>query len=298
MSREFTDTPATREAVPLLIGLVGASGSGKTFSALRLATGMQSVCGGDIFFVDTEARRALWYADKFAFKHVDFKAPFGPLDYLDAIEHCKAKGAKTIIVDSQSHEHEGPGGVLEQHAKTVEEKGQNFNMLAWQKPKGQRRSLLNAILQMPINFIFCFRAKEKMDMRDVKKPKTLGWMPIAGEEFVYEMTVNCLLMPNAGGVPAWHPNEMGEQAIIKLPGQFQATFAKQEPLSEDIGKQLAEWAKGGTPRQSASGDDGKRAAWNVVLASCGNDKPQAETLWKTLTAKHGKDWNSIAASVQ
>ena len=35
-ARTFTAKPAIRESVPLLIGLFGCSGSGKTFSALRL----------------------------------------------------------------------------------------------------------------------------------------------------------------------------------------------------------------------------------------------------------------------
>src|SRR4029079_18921024 len=111
--RSFDDKPAVRERVPLLVGLVGPSGGGKTFSALRLAKGFQRVTGSEVYFIDTEARRALHYADRFQFRHVAFGAPFGPLDYLAAIQHCVAKGAKTIIVDSMSHEHEGPGGVLE-----------------------------------------------------------------------------------------------------------------------------------------------------------------------------------------
>lgn len=87
-ARNFEDRPAVRERVPLLLGLVGPSGTGKTFSALRLATGIQRVTAGEIFYVDTEARRALHYADKFKFRHVDFKPPFGPLDYLTVIDHC------------------------------------------------------------------------------------------------------------------------------------------------------------------------------------------------------------------
>src|SRR5262245_58925915 len=100
---------------PLLVGLVGPSGTGKTCSALRLATGIQAVAGGDIFMLDSEARRGLHYADQFKFRHVPFAPPFGPLDYLAGLEYCVSRGAGTVIVDSTSHEHEGPGGVLEMH---------------------------------------------------------------------------------------------------------------------------------------------------------------------------------------
>lgn len=259
--RTFEDTPAVREQVPLLIGLVGASGSGKTYSALRVASGIQAVSGGDVFFIDTEARRALHYADKFKFRHLNFGAPFGSLDYLSAIEHCVKKGAKTIIVDSLSHEHEGPGGVLEEHEHEMQRiaaawkvSQDKASIPAWAKPKMKRRQFLNGILQMQANFLFCFRAKEKIKIVSGKQPVHLGWMPIAGEELVYEMTLNCLLYPAAGGVPIWQPEESGEKIMIKLPEQFRNIFADRQPLSEDIGRKLAEWAKGGTPAAPPSID--------------------------------------------
>ena len=111
--RTFEAHQAVRDFVPLLIGLMGPSGSGKTYSALRLATGIQEVTGGDIYALDTEARRMLHYADRFRFQHVPFAAPFGSLDYLAALRFCVGQGGKTIIVDSMSHEHEGPGGLLD-----------------------------------------------------------------------------------------------------------------------------------------------------------------------------------------
>lgn len=251
-SRTFEDKPAHRERVPLMIGLMGPSGGGKTFSALRLAAGIQRVAGGDVFMVDTEARRGLHYADQFSFRHLEFGAPFSPLDYLAAIEHCVAKGATTVIVDSMSHEHEGPGGVLEMHEAELERMGggDKNNFRAWSAPKQARRRLINSLLQMPCNFIFCFRAKEKTkpgeDASGKKGLVEMGFMPIAGEEFVYEMTINALLLPNAGGVPTWKSDFRGERAMIKLPTQFAALFAMPQPLSEDTGEAMAKWAAGGS----------------------------------------------------
>jgi hypothetical protein len=250
-ARQFEAKPAVRTRVPLLVGLAGPSGGGKTYSALRLARGMQRVTGGDVYGIDTESRRMCHYAELFTFKHVEFGAPFGPLDYLAAIEYCVKQGAKTIIVDSMSHEHEGPGGVLESHeaeldriAGNDEGKRERCKMLAWQKPKAARRRLINTLLQIPANFIFCFRAKEKMRMGG-GKPTPLGWMPIAGEEFVYEMMVNALLLPNAGGVPTWQSNEAGEKQMIKLPAQFRDyLLTRNKPLDEGVGEAMAKWALG------------------------------------------------------
>jgi hypothetical protein len=161
----FTYTPARRERVPVLLGLTGPSGGGKTYSALRVATGM----GGEIGFIDTEGRRALHYADKFAFNHVPFEAPFTSGRYLEAINFTIGQGAKNVIVDSMSHEHEGQGGHLQQHEAEVDRmargddnKREKVKWAAWIKPKQERRDFLNALLQVGgVNFIFCFRAKDR-----------------------------------------------------------------------------------------------------------------------------------------
>jgi ABC-type dipeptide/oligopeptide/nickel transport system ATPase subunit len=257
-TRTFDDKPAVRERVPLILGAMGPSGGGKTYSALRLATGIQRVSGGDIFVIDTEARRALHYADKFKFRHVVFGAPFGSLDYLAAIEHCVKKGAGVVVVDSMSHEHEGQGGLLEAHEAEVQRlskgdsaKAERIKMLAWNKPKQARRRLINSILQMPCNFIFCFRAKEKLKIQPGKEPEFQGFMPIAGEEFVFEMMVNLLFLPSAGGIPTWQSNEKGEKRMIKLPEQFKQLFlGAKVPVSEDHGEQIAKWAAGDAGAQT------------------------------------------------
>lgn len=255
MARQFEDKVAVRERVPLLVGLVGPSGGGKTYSALRLAKGFQRVSGGETYFIDTEARRGLHYADRFQFRHVVFGAPFGSLDYLAAIEHCVSKGAKTIIVDSASHEHEGPGGLLEVHAAETKrlasewrQKESAVQLAAWAKPKGDRRRMINSVLQFDCNFIFCFRAKDKLRIKKGEDPIQMGFMPIAGEEFVFEMMINALLLPGAGGVPSWLGLEPGEKRMTKIPEQFldyllEASKAGR-PLDEDTGEFIAKWAAG------------------------------------------------------
>jgi hypothetical protein len=276
--RAFTDAPAVRERVPLLIGLVGPSGSGKTYSALRLATGIQRESGGLIFGIDTEARRMAHYSPKpgevarpeagtFAFQHVEFKAPFGPLDYLAAIEHCRAKGAKVIVIDSMSHEHEGSGGVLDQHETELDrltsrvtdpdlkdKKRDAVNFLAWAKPKGERRRLLNSIVQMNLDLIFCFRAKEKIKLVKIQgktEPVALGWQAIAGDEFVYELTTSLLLPPASGGVPLLNPAIEGERVLVKIPSYFTSLIAAGKPLDEDLGQKLARWAAGDSTKPAA-----------------------------------------------
>lgn len=251
---KFVFKPAVREQTPLLIGLVGPSGSGKTMSALRLAKGIQSVVGGKIAAIDTEARRMLHYAARFDFEYLEFGAPFGSDRYLAAVHAAVEMGAKTIIVDSMSHEHEGPGGHLEYHDEEVKRlldaggfKSEYAAQIpAWTRPAARRRRFINGTLQVPVNMIFCFRAKEKIKL--VKKagktePVELGWQAIAGEEFVYEMTDRLLLVPGCQGRPVWDEAAWAT-GVPKMPDEHREILVPGAQLDEAIGEKLAIWAQG------------------------------------------------------
>jgi RecA/RadA recombinase len=109
----FSLRPAVREKIGLLFGIAGASGSGKTYSALTLARGIANGTGR-IAVIDTEAGRALHYAPPpsakadgvktFDFLHLDFQPPFTPERYIEAIRACEEAGATVIVIDSMSHE--------------------------------------------------------------------------------------------------------------------------------------------------------------------------------------------------
>jgi len=262
MTRTFEHSKASRHQVPLLIGLVAPSGGGKTKSALRMEDGSKRVSPGPVFCIDSEANRALHYASDHDFQNVPFKAPFDPLSYLDAVQYCVSNGAKTVVIDSASHMHEGPGGILEMHEMECERLMKSWGasrdkvqMAAWQKPKSELRRFLNTVLQMPVHTIWCFRAKDKIKVIPGKQPQHLGFMPIMSDEMIYEMTLNCLLYPNSGGIPAWHPDEMGERAIVKLPQQFKQMFSENKPLDEETGAALAQWAAGVKPVTQKDIDD-------------------------------------------
>jgi hypothetical protein len=254
--RVFVPSTDTTAPKALFVGLYGPSGSGKTYSALRLATGIQSVLGGEIAVVDTEADRARHYTPPFEFTHYPFGAPYRSVDYLAALRQLVASGARTIIVDSMSHEHSGPGGVCETHDKLVAEKGQNYTFTAWRIAKAGRKQLITAMTTefKGCCFIFCFRAKDSTDF-EVKPPRKLGWMPISDDDFLFEMTLCALLAPGSDGVPTFKSGMVGERQYLKLPGQFQSLFRDDQPLSEDIGRQLATWAKGGAVTDSPPAAD-------------------------------------------
>lgn len=246
--RKFTHVLADRTRVPLIIGIVGPSSTGKTKSALRIADGMARLDKDrETFVVDTESKRAKHYAKEHRFQHVEFPPPHSPADYLEVLNYCVGRGAGRVLFDSMSHEHDGEGGVLQMHDEEFERLGGDMrrSMEAWGPAKRARRRLINRMTTCGTDIILCFRADEKRQPVRGKPPIDLGFTPVAGKEFMFEMVIKLLLLPGARGVPTFRSNFPGEQRAIKLPGQFEELFARSVQLSEDIGEQFARWAGGG-----------------------------------------------------
>jgi hypothetical protein len=237
---------ARREAIPLLIGLAGPSGSGKTYSALRLATGLAA--GKPIAFIDTERGRALHYADEFTFLHAELDAPFAPARYAAALEAAHELDPGVIIVDSFSHEWAGEGGVLDMQQAEYERLGSReaAKFASWIKPKAEHKALVNdVLLRLPCHLILCLRAEEKVELvkneagkLEVVPKRTLaghvGWIPVTGKEIPYELTISLVVTPDQPGVPK----------PIKLQTQHRPLVPLDQPLSEEVGRGLAEWARG------------------------------------------------------
>lgn len=238
--------PAKRENVGLLIGLAGASGSGKTYSALKLAYGIAS-SSDKIAFIDTEARRGLHYADLFnpPFLYTELSPPFRPDRFVQKIHEAEKAGAEVVIIDSFSHEYDGDGGIMdwadELQSSGIKSPGN------WKQPKLAHKKLMNALLQIRATVIFCLRADEKIEIvpaSDGRKTsiRPLGWVPICEKRFMYEMTVSFTLDPSDPGVPKFNLPH-------KLQQQHRDFFPQRKHIGDEAGKMLALWAAGGSPRQ-------------------------------------------------
>jgi len=261
------------EPLPLAVGLSGGSGTGKTFSALRMARGIAREMTGEktapIGFVDTENRRGLHYRDAFPeMMHSDFTAVNEAgevegftvgrwLEMIDAAEHAKLPA---VVVDSFSHSWAGVGGVLEMHAMVLDrlvaeaEKRANgrytierdkFSMLAWAEVKPAYRRLVDRIIRAKTNFVICTRAKPVMQKGfgdkavNAFKTKTrrtdVPWNPETDSDLMFEMAAMVILDPVAPGCPVHQ---------IKMADQFKAIFDPTRPITEETGRLMAEWAKG------------------------------------------------------
>lgn len=252
----FTFRPSARENVHVLGGFLGGTGSGKTFSALRVATGL---AGGRKFAViDTEARRALHYAETFSFDHGDLKPPFTPDAYLEAILAAEAAGYPVCVVDSMSHEHAGEGGILDWHeAELVRMAGDDFGkrekvkFTAWIKPKASHKKMLTKLLQLRMHLILCFRAEPKMKIQKVKqgdRERTevvdAGWSPICAKGLEFELTFSFLLSHEHPGIYL-ASDAPGYGRALKLPEVLKPCFPEGQLIGEQSGKALGAWAAGG-----------------------------------------------------
>ena len=245
---------AVRENVGLWINLVGGTGGGKTFTAMRLASG---ISGGKPFAViDTENRRALHYADQFRFDHAELRPPFRPDSYAEAVLAADKAGYPVIVVDSGSHVWAGDGGVLDWQEEELERmagsdyaKRERVKMAAWIKPKMAHKHMVQKLLQVKAHIILCLRAEEKIEMvknaqgkLEIQKKQSMtgkdGWIPVCDKNLPFEATCSFLLLASAPGIP--HP--------IKLQEQHKALFPLDEPITEESGRRLAQWAAGGAPQ--------------------------------------------------
>lgn len=239
----FEFRPAVRANVPLLLGLAGGTGSGKTYSALTLARG---IAGGEPFAaIDTENGRMNHYADLFPELRVgQITAPFRPDKYADAIEAADHAGFAVVVVDSASHEWYGEGGCLDWHDDLMGG-DQKKNLSAWIEPKKAHKKMVSRLLQMRAHVILCFRAEPKVESvqengRTKIVPKQSltgldGWLPIAEKNLPFELTASFLLTADMPGVPK----------PIKLQQQHRDLVPLDRPLTEQVGRDLAAWAAGG-----------------------------------------------------
>jgi energy-coupling factor transporter ATP-binding protein EcfA2 len=183
----FTIKKAERFNAKLRIGLFGASGSGKTTSALLLAQGLV----GDlskVVVIDTERGSADLYAHLGDYSTLSLEPPYSPERYIQALKECQNAGFEAIIVDSITHEWNGKGGCLEIHESMT---GNSYTN--WSKVTPRHNAFIDAVLDAKAHVICCGRVKDDvvLSLNDKGKqaPEKVGLKAITRDGFDYEMTL-------------------------------------------------------------------------------------------------------------
>ncbi len=234
----FKVKKAKREKIFVKLALMAPSGGGKTYSSLRIATGMAEELkkqGKDevkILLANTEQKRGYYYANEFDYDIVDIEAPHHPEKYVDLINFAVEEGYDILILDSSSHEWEGKGGCLELHAQA----GGTYQ--AWAKVTPRHNKFIEAIADSPIHIIATMRGKDQYEMeKDANSGKTnikkLGVGAKQREGFEYEFTCTFLL------------DQKTNMADVQKDNTHLFEHEGSVLLSEEHGKKLIQWANSG-----------------------------------------------------
>jgi hypothetical protein len=221
--------PVSRGGGKPIIALAGTSGSGKTYTALKMARGMVKKAS-QVGLLDTENKRGSLYHDILddQFQIGDLYAPFSPKRYSEAIKEFIAAGVQALVIDSGSHEWEGEGGCddIAQAALLAGKK-----MANWVGAKREHKQFMNTLLYCPIPVIVCLRAREKTDFKNPDKPVSLGIQPICEKNFMFEMTASMLML-----------DEGKKQQWLKMPAFLKPFFGTgNNYLNEETGRMIMQW---------------------------------------------------------
>ena len=203
----------------------GPSGSGKTYSALQLAKGLVGSLD-DVGVLDTEGGSSDLYAGMGNFICEHFTAPFGPERYIKAIKLFHKEGVKCMIIDSASHEWDGPGGCLELHQRL----GGQFNH--WAKVTPLHRAFIEEINKVDMHIITTTRRKQdyvmELNSKGKNSPRKVGLKEVQRDGFEYELS--CAFDINI---------EHQSVASKDRTGLFSTEIPFQ--ISEDTGIMLRDW---------------------------------------------------------
>ncbi|MES3016188.1 MAG: AAA family ATPase [Bacteroidota bacterium] len=278
---------AERRAVPGLIGIAGPSSSGKTFSALLLASGLCPK-GKRIGFIDTELGRGEHYADNptilanlpDGYDAYQLNEPYSPDRYFQALEEFrKAGNYGVVVIDSATHEWEGFGGC--QEIADNNKLGGNPN---WALAKKEHKRFMQKALTMPFHVIFCLRARNKTEVVKAGGKMVyndLGMQPVQEQNFKYEMLIACMLDPIT-------KFPMLDSEFHKVPDDLKGLFQPGRYITKQDGEALAKWISGGKDI-----DADLRVLQGEFRTASNNGLQALQAYWKDLTKDQHKKLESI-----
>ncbi len=182
---------AKRNELKIKLSLAGASGSGKSYSAIMLAYGLckdfSKIC-----VIDTENHSASLYSHLGDFNVINISAPFHPDKYIEAIKLSENAGMEVIIIDNATHAWSGKGGCLELHEKETAKMRIPNSFTAWANVTPLYQKYIDAIINSSCHIICALRSKTEyvMSERNGKQiPQKTGTSPMIRDGFDFEMSI-------------------------------------------------------------------------------------------------------------
>lgn len=265
------------------IALIGISGSGKTYSALRIACGL----GGQIAVIDTERGSASKYADEFDFDVLE-PASFHPERFIEAIKDAAAGGYGVLIIDSLSHAWMGKDGALELVDNAAARSQSKNTFTAWRDVTPLHNRLVDAILQYPGHVIVTMRAKSEyvMETNDRGKtaPRKVGLAPIQRDGLEYEFDLVADMDNDNNMIVTKTRCKAFFRAVIKTP-------------TEDVGRDFLVWLDSGEKKEAVKAENEDQAKaererielakWRAKVNASGQKCKTEEDIKKAIAGYEG-----------
>jgi hypothetical protein len=217
---------ATKRQAKLRASIYGTSGSGKTFTSLRIATGINNVLKSKIGFIDSELGSASKYSDKFEFDVLELENGHKSIDdYIRAIKEAEKEGYQILIIDSLSHAWQE---LLEEVEKLAQTKFKGNTWSAWSQGTPKQKKLIECITSYNGHIITTMRAKTEWHIGEDKKVRRDGLSPEQGKGIEYEF--DFLLEINSDHMAT---------VIKDRSGNFQDQIIKNP--NEEFGEKIINW---------------------------------------------------------
>lgn len=236
---------AQKTQVRLRLAMFGPAGAGKTYSALRLGTGMLRD-GERMAVIDTEFGSSAMYADQFDFDMLVLEKP--SIDMMvKAIQAAAQNGYTVLVIDSLSLSWQE---LLDEVDRLARAKYGGNTWSAWSEGTPKQRRMIRALLAYPGHIIATMRSKTEWSTtveNGKVRPVRVGLAPEQGKGIEYEFD---MLMT----ISTSH-----EAHVIKdRTGKYQDQSFQ---VDEAFGQELREWLESGEapPRAPASPGNGKHA---------------------------------------
>jgi hypothetical protein len=205
---------ANKKQQKLRLAITGLAGSGKTYSALRIASGM----GSKIAVIDSEHSSSELYANKFKFDICALNT-FEVEEYVEAIESAGGSGYDVIIIDSLSHAWEK---LVKRVDRIADQRYKGNTFRAWEEGGELQNKLVESILSSPCHIIGTIRTKVEYAV-DSESGKTkitkLGTAPKQRDGFEYELSLVMELSQKHVGFISKDRTGKFQDKYIELPGE-------------------------------------------------------------------------------
>jgi energy-coupling factor transporter ATP-binding protein EcfA2 len=225
---------AVRRNLKARLALVGPTGSGKTYTALSLASVLAE--GGRIAVIDTERSSSDRYADIFSFDACQL-TKYSPENYLKAIKG--ASDYSVLVIDSLSHAWEGVDGILEQVQSVAKRSKSGNTFAAWGDVTPIHRRLIDTILDFPGHIIITMRVKmeyiqEKNERTQKTEIRKVGLAPVQRQGLEYEFDIVADM------------DQEHNLIISKTRASILDGLCENKP-GKELGQKILGWANGGEP---------------------------------------------------